>query len=376
MIGFFARHPTAANLLMILFLFIGLLSLDRLRRETFPDYMPTEIEIRILYPGATAEDVEEAVCRRIEDALDRVKYVKELRADARENVAIVTVEMEEEGDPLTFRSDIETEVNAIDDFPADIEDPVITQLHTAEMVLSLLVAGDLTPPELKAYSENLKRRLQSLPEISLVTLLGFSDRRLRVELESDRLLAFGLSVSEVADRIARQSINLPAGSVRARERDILIRFVEERRSALELEDLVIVSGRGGADVRLGDLGRVTDTFEFDEDKVLLGNRRAAQLRVEGLKSVLDDRIELEEISAGQWTESDGIVAFNDWYRVARARDPRIHVVAGGNDELALGARRACEALSEPAHQAHPRGHAEAGGAEQGCGLHLDVLRSR
>jgi len=77
---------------------------------------------------------------------------------------------------------------------------------------------------------------------------------------------------------------------------------------------------------------------------------AAQQRLEGLKSKLRPAIEVHEISAGQWTESDGIVAFNDWYRVAKAGDPVVQVVAGGNDELALGARRACEALSSVEHR--------------------------
>jgi ribose transport system substrate-binding protein len=77
---------------------------------------------------------------------------------------------------------------------------------------------------------------------------------------------------------------------------------------------------------------------------------AAQQRLEGLKSRLTANILVEEIAAGQWTESDGIVAFNDWYRVAKARNPVVAVVAGGNDELALGARRACEALSNPQHR--------------------------
>jgi ABC-type sugar transport system substrate-binding protein len=77
---------------------------------------------------------------------------------------------------------------------------------------------------------------------------------------------------------------------------------------------------------------------------------AAQQRLEGLKSQIGGDVELHEISAGQWTESDGIVAFNDWYRVAKAGDPVVQVVAGGNDELALGARRACEALAVPEHR--------------------------
>lgn len=77
---------------------------------------------------------------------------------------------------------------------------------------------------------------------------------------------------------------------------------------------------------------------------------AAQQRLDGLKSQIGEDIEVQEISAGQWTESDGIVAFNDWYRVAKAHDPVVQVVAGGNDELGLGARRACEALGNAKHR--------------------------
>jgi len=77
---------------------------------------------------------------------------------------------------------------------------------------------------------------------------------------------------------------------------------------------------------------------------------AAQQRLDGLKSQVGPGIDVQEISSGQWTESAGIVAFNDWYRVARARDPVVHAVAAGNDELALGARRACEALATPEHR--------------------------
>jgi ABC-type sugar transport system substrate-binding protein len=77
---------------------------------------------------------------------------------------------------------------------------------------------------------------------------------------------------------------------------------------------------------------------------------AAQQRLDGLKSQVGAGVKVEEISAGQWTESDGIVAFNDWYRVAKAGDPVVPVVAAGNDELALGARRACEALANASHR--------------------------
>ena len=279
MISFFARHPTAANLLMLGFLAVGIFSMGSLRRETFPDFTANEMEIRVVYPGATAEEIEEAICQRVEDTLDSVKFVLEMRSEAREGVGIVTVEMDEAGDFPTFKDDIDSAVAEIDDFPSDAKDPVIKQLNTTELVLALLVSGAMTPSDLKAHCEDVKDRLQRLDGVSLVEVNGFSDHQFRIELSADALRRHNLSVADVAGIVGRQSVDLPAGSIRSREEDILVRFVEERRSPSELEDLVIVGNEGGTDVRLGDLGRVVDRFELSEEKVLLGDRRAGLLHI-------------------------------------------------------------------------------------------------
>ena len=284
MIRFFGEHPTAANLLMAAFLVLGLLSLPNLRRETFPDTTPSEVEVQVIYPGATAEEVEETVCQRVEEAIDGIKFVKELRSDARENFASIVAEMEDGGNFQTFLNDIQTEVDAIDDFPADVEEPIITQLGTTDQVLSLLVSGPMEPRDLKAYCEALKDRLQVLPDISLVRLLGFSDHQLRVELSATALLRYNLSAAEVARIIEQQSVNLPAGTLETRQRDILIRFVEERRTPQELEALVIVAGEGGGEIRLGDIAQVRDCFEFAENKLLLEGQRAGMLQIEKTKN--------------------------------------------------------------------------------------------
>lgn len=280
MIAFFARHPTAANLLMLVFLAAGLLGLSRLRRETFPDFRPTEVEVRIVYRGATAAEVEEAVCQRVEDALDRVRFVNELRCDARDGVGIITIEMQPEGTYQAFKDEVDTAIAAIDDFPAEVEEPVITQLHTTDLVLSILVGGPLPLTDLKAYCEDFKERLQQQPEISLVQLRGFGARQLRIELIDSALQRYGLSAAEVAEIVRRQSVNLPAGLIQTPDGELTVRFVEQRRTARELEELVIVAGQGGAEIRLGDLARVRDLFDPEEDQVLLGGRRAGLLVVE------------------------------------------------------------------------------------------------
>ena len=294
MIRFFGEHPTAANLLMIIFVVMGVLSLSNLRRETFPDTTPSEVEVRVLYPGATAEEVEETVCQRVEDAIDGVKFVKELRSDVRESVATIVAEMEDNGNFQTFINDIQTEIDAIDDFPENVEEPIVTQLGTTEQVLSLVVSGPMNPSNLKAYCEDLKDRLQALDEISIVKVMGFSDHQLRIELSASALQRYNLSAADVAQIIERQSVNLPAGILEAQQRDILVRFVEERRTPHELEELVVVAGTEGGEIRLGDIATVRDLFEAEEDKVLLEGRRAGMLQIQKTKN--QDTIRVAEIA--------------------------------------------------------------------------------
>ena len=95
MIRYFAAHPTAANLLLLFLVVLGLAALPTLKRETFPDFTPKEIEVRVPYPGASAEDVEEAVCRRLEDAIDTVNDVSEVRCQAMESIAVAVAKMSE-----------------------------------------------------------------------------------------------------------------------------------------------------------------------------------------------------------------------------------------------------------------------------------------
>ena len=279
MIRFFAKHPTAANLLMFGIIIMGILNLKGLRRETFPDFLPREVEILVPYPGATSEDVEEAVCQRVEDALDGVRYIEEVRCDARDGAGIITVEMVDGGDWSAFKDEIDTAMAAIDNFPDKVEEYTVKELHTTDPVFSLLVSGDMPVGDLKLYAEGLKDRLQNLPEVEMVNVEGFSEHQLRVELNSQALLDYGLSPSDVASRIQKQNIDLPAGTVETDREEILVRFNEERSTVTELENLVVLSTAAGSDVPLKRLGTIVDDFKRDEDKVTVDGKRAALLAV-------------------------------------------------------------------------------------------------
>lgn len=279
MIRFFVEHPTVANLLMIAFLAAGIVAIPEMQRETFPRIEPRKVEITVLYPGARPEDVEETICRRIEDAVDGVDNVNEVECDAREGRARATVEMVEGGILDRFFSDIQTEIDAIDDFPDQVEDPIVKQLGRTDFVASVAITGPDDPSELKAYAEEVKERMLRTGGIPKVEITGFSEHQIRIELADATLRQFGLSITDIADAIGRQSVDLPAGNIDARDGQILVRVADERKRVYEFLDLVVVSGESGAQIRLGDIATIQDRFELDEDKTVFNGQRAALLRV-------------------------------------------------------------------------------------------------
>jgi multidrug efflux pump subunit AcrB len=290
-ISFFAKHPTAANLLMIVMAAAGLLSVGGLRRETFPDAAPTEVEIGMIYPGATPEDVDEAIIERLEEELEGVQYLKEMRSTAQSNRGTVVLEMLEGGRYEAFRNEIENAVTAIDDFPDDAEPPIINRLNTRDPVLDVLVEADLSAKELYAYARDLRDRLLASGGVSEVQLGGFSDNVFRVNVSPEALQRFGISPTEVAEVIRRQNLDLPAGKVEA-EKHTLVRVQEERRSAAELSELVVRATPDGGTIRLGDVAEIVDEFDLSEDQVTAGGRRAVILQIR--KSKNDDTLKVAE----------------------------------------------------------------------------------
>ncbi len=279
MIRYFTSHPTAANLLMLMLIIIGLLATPTLKRETFPDFAAQEVEVRVVYPAASSEDVEEAICQRIEDAADGITDVEEIRCEAREGLGIAVIKLVEGGDMSRFLDDVKTEVEAIDNFPTQSELPIIQQLGRTDQVVSVAVTGPMSVSHLKAYAEEIKDRLQFLNQISQVEIEGFSDHQLRIEIPALILRQYGLSMTDIADKISRQNINISAGGIETKQKDILVRFDDERKTPQELEGLIILSGDTGAEIRLGDIATITDQFELNEDKILFNGERAALLKI-------------------------------------------------------------------------------------------------
>ncbi|MCF2909686.1 efflux RND transporter permease subunit [Pseudoalteromonas sp. DL2-H2.2] len=292
MIAYFARHPTAANLLMLAIIVLGLSALPQLKRETFPEIAPSQIQVSVPYPGANPEESELALCVPLEEAMDGLSDIEQITCEARESMAKMIVEIQEGGDITRLMSDVKTEVDAIDTFPDKAESPVIKELGRTESLITLAISADLPAAELKDYAESVKRKLQRLPDISLVEIHGFSDRQLRVELSLALLRQYGLSINDVVSHIERQNIKLPAGNLETQGKTLQIRFDQQGVTAKELGELVIASTQSGGQLKLKDLGKVTERFELDEAKVEFNGKPAALLKIKKTKA--QDALDLVE----------------------------------------------------------------------------------
>ncbi len=288
MISYFARHPTAANILMLAFIVGGLFAAPGLHRETFPRIEPSKVQIEVLNPGMRAEDVEEAICQRIEDAVDGIDNVDEVTCEAHEGRARAVVEMKEGGNFDRFTTDVRTEIDAITEFPVQAEDPVVKQLGRTDFVVLIVLTGPAGQPDLKAYAEALKDRALRFGGIPKIQIQGFSDHQIRIEIPDAVIRQYGISISDVARAIERQSLDLPAGSLQTRDQDLLIRVADERKTPHDFRDVIVVAAQGGGQIRLGDIARITDRFELDEARVLFNGKPAALLEVS--KTHADDTL--------------------------------------------------------------------------------------
>ncbi|MCW9035854.1 MAG: efflux RND transporter permease subunit [Rhodospirillales bacterium] len=279
MIRFCAAHPTISNLMMLSFFVIGIITGPQLLRETFPRVQPREVEVKILYPGASAEEVEEGVCRPIEDAIDKVNNVEEITCESREGIGKAKIKMNEGKDFDKFFTDVKSEVEAVTTFPEISETPVTKQLGRTDFVASVAIIGPRELPALKAYAQDVKDRMLLWGGISQVSIKGFSQHQVRIELSDSTLRQFGLSAQDIANSISKQSIDLPLGTIETKEREVLVRYVDQRRRLSEFEDLIVVSGTQGGQVRLGDIAQISDAFELDESKTTFNGQRAAILDI-------------------------------------------------------------------------------------------------
>jgi hydrophobic/amphiphilic exporter-1 (mainly G- bacteria), HAE1 family len=291
-IRFFASHSTAANLLMIVILLAGALSIRGLERETLPEYRLGEVEVTVIYPGASTADIEESICLKLENAIEEIPGLDEWQCDAREGKALMVASILSGSDFQRFINDIKTEVESISDLPELVESIKIREKDRTDGVVSVAVSAPMEFSDLKLYAEQIKDQLLDLSAVNIVNMIGVSKPLIKVEIDKFKANTLGFSVLQIANLIREQNLDFPTGIVRTNSQEILLRIAEKRSTPEQMTAIVIRSSKLGNLVTLGDIAKISYDFEMSENQIFFDDRPAIVLKVE--KSKNDDALTIYE----------------------------------------------------------------------------------
>ena len=306
-VAWFIHNPVAANLLMLFMVAAGLMSLGTLEREVLPTAGAQAASIVVAYPGAGPLEVEEAICRRIEEAVLGVEGVDRLRSIARENAGIVIAEFLDGVDRQRMLDDIEAEIGRLDSLPQEAEDPVVTLLEIDNRVLTVVVSGPASRADLRRAAEIVEDALLAQPEISLVRVSNEPDAEIWIEVAEEELQARGLTLAEVAAAVQKASLDLPGGSVRAAGGHLLVRAKGQALYAADFAALPLRIRPDGARLLISDVARVRESFaetdqesRFDGDPAVVldvfrtAGQDALRMKDDVERALVDARAQLPE----------------------------------------------------------------------------------
>ncbi len=299
LIRWWVRNPVAANLLMLIIVTAGWLGLRTIEKEVVPSIQPDIVQVEVIWPGASPKEMEQQVVQRIEEALKNVSNVYRVTSEARESSGSLTVETFPTVDLNAILNDVKNEVDSVTSFPRDIEKPRVRRLEWRQEIIRVALAGDIGEKALTRLGNRLRNELAGLPYISQVDVFGSRREEVTIELSERDLRNYGLSFSDVAGAIRRDSMNVSVGEVRTQTGDVQLRAQNLADTQTDFEQIVIRQTADGGRVRVADVAKVDDGFEQNEILATLNGQPAVLLQV---KSTDDMQIVKASQAVKKWIE--------------------------------------------------------------------------
>ncbi|NLI15566.1 MAG: efflux RND transporter permease subunit, partial [candidate division Zixibacteria bacterium] len=273
------KRPVFATMVIAALVVLGLASYIRANLELMPSIDFPYVIVSTIYPGASPESVESDVTTKIEDAVNTISGIKNIHSTSRESYSMVAIEFELETDNDIAAQDVRDKISGIlSDLPSDIEQPVVQKFDmSARPIVSLVVSGERSDKELTNFAKNfLKRRLETVPGVGSVQLIGGSEREIQIFLDLDKMNALNITPSEVSAAVQMANVELPGGKLNQGKTDMMVRVMGRTKSAEELSSLIIRNS-GGKVIRLGDFAKVIDGIKEKESFSRLDGKPAITL---------------------------------------------------------------------------------------------------
>lgn len=263
-ISWFASNSVVSNIFMLVILGWGGYNAINLRKEAFPSFAAESVTIKVPFNGGVPEDVERGVAIKIEEALQSVDGIDQIRSTSTDSGATVTVDSLEDYPLNKLFDDIKVQVDAISSFPNEAEKPIITENESKSSVIWVEVHGEVSERILKETARSVRDELLKLSDINQIQTIGSRDYEISIELTEEKLRSYDLTFSEVSSAIQNNSIDLSGGLLKSGRGDISLRARSQAYTADDFEKIPLRTNSDGVRVLLEDVAQIRDEYVDQE----------------------------------------------------------------------------------------------------------------
>ena len=254
-LGMFAQHKVAANLLMVIMILAGFWGLANLNVQFFPNFEVEVINVRTVWTGAPAEDVESSLTQPLEHALRNTDDLDKMTSTSSQGVSLISLEFPEGTDMGAATTRVEELVNGVRNLPTEAERSRVNHVVRYEPLARLMVHGPTEARELRPLVHRIERELLDRG-IAKININGLPDEEIVIQVSQSVLEELAMPLSEISNRIANASRDLPAGTVGRDDVAREMRTINQQRSEAGFEQLPLVADREGRLIRVGDVAEV------------------------------------------------------------------------------------------------------------------------
>lgn len=271
------KRPTLVIVVFTVLTLAGILSYFSLNYELLPKFSPSVVSVSTIYPGASPNEVENTVTKKIEDAVSSMENIKKLEARSFESLSVVTITLNSGTNVDLALNDAQRKVNAVlKDLPDDIDAPTLNKFSLDDLpIITMSGSANMTDAE---FYDLMDKRIAPIfsrvPGVAQVNLIGGQEREIQVNINAGKLEGYGLSLPQVQQAILTSNLDFPTGSIKTDKEDVLIRLAGKYKNVEEIRNLVISTSKNGAQIRLGDIADVQDT-QKDVEKIARVDQKSA-----------------------------------------------------------------------------------------------------
>jgi HAE1 family hydrophobic/amphiphilic exporter-1 len=276
------KNPVFTVMVMLALVVMGALSLSRMSIDEFPDVNFPVVVVQTEYPGASPESVESDVSRKLEEGINSVAGLKDLSSRSYQGLSVIIAEFNLSEDPARVANDVRDKVNAIKPLlKEDVKEPIISKFDPAD---SPIISYAIQNPNLSfkqlstVVEQKLKKRIETVRGVGQVNIIGASKRELQIEINLDKLRAYGIGVDKVINALRSENIELPAGFING---DIFEKNIQIQGKLKNIDDFnkIIVAKKDNSVVYLHEIAKVVDGEEELSSIALLNGQRSVAINI-------------------------------------------------------------------------------------------------